>query len=109
MKADEDDSKIRNLISETYATQRMDVIDRKKSTIEFLLMCPHLEDAQHFLAHASVLFRGDVNQMWDDTISSKVRPRFLSSIKNDRGAMQHVNKQKAARSLEERSSDCNQF
>ena len=66
-----DDDEIKQLLSETYATQRKDIIDRVGTLNEFLKNWPHLEDAEHFLNHASVLFDRDMKEVWDEKLAAK--------------------------------------
>ena len=66
-----DDGQIKQLLSETYATQRKDIIDRVGTLNEFLTNWPHLEDAERFLNYASVIFDRDMKQVWDKKLAAK--------------------------------------
>nr|CAD7205430.1 unnamed protein product [Timema douglasi] len=69
---------IDRLMKSTYATQRKDIIDRKGGSKEVLLKWPYLEEANYFLAHASLLFGRDVKKVWEEKVSSK--GLFLFSV-----------------------------
>ncbi|CAG2066985.1 unnamed protein product, partial [Timema podura] len=62
---------IDKLMKSTYATQRKDIIDRKGGLKEVLLKWPYLEEANYFLAHASLLFGKDVKKVWEEKVSLK--------------------------------------